>query len=652
MPVQVKFSEGTLAISYRSEPAAGLFLAVEEIHAGHETPAEMATPLFASTVHLQDETKHLDQDHEISMNQPLVHGKYTFYQSGILPSGTGTVLTVASDPGLFLKYLGSIMTCAGTLIVFVMRSLLAKVMPLLSSQKTTESKEQFMRRAIAASLAFICLAGSAFGASSPDQQFDWNAWRSLPGPGRQPAESHWTASPGKPGACWATASVFTNPETNQSLDATAFYVATMLDSPTWDKKAPLYLRERGGGKSGRLPSSGRSQRRPEGPVPGFRRAGHGRQVGRHAAAAGRFPSNSASSSAWRPTRSTSRRGTSSRPESSRRDRRSRRPSCSGRNNSSSKRTASSRRWKRKAWSSSIACGPTRTIAPPAIGNPADIRLGGKTVDRLGFAVANEARRRERSQRRRAGIEPRLLQGAGGLPGPFARRVQRGLARVGIVCDLGPRLGAYPAARMIDLEVAYNHWAPFRFGWVLMLVACLCVLLQMGSGWKILIIWIAVAILRPGYWREWVYTIIGFSTPYLFLYSYYYLADKDFSLQSKTLLDYLYLHYSPGVASTSYRLFLVYLAVLVLIAGLSMTRFYSAKKILARRTFMLLLWWVFISIGVFLFLPSVSTEILIMAAVPISYLLAHFFMYVKTKLWIQELLFDLFLSFLFYTTWIR
>ena len=39
--------------------------------------------------------------------------------------------------------------------------------------------------------------------------------------------------------------------------------------------------------------------------------------------------------------------------------------------------------------------------------------------------------------------------------------------------------------MIDLEVAYNHWAPFRFAWVLMLLACLCVLLQMGSGWKVL-----------------------------------------------------------------------------------------------------------------------------------------------------------------------
>ena len=58
-------------------------------------------PRFASTVHLHDEAKHIDEDREISMNEPLVHGKYTFYQSGILPSGTGTVLTVASDPGLF-----------------------------------------------------------------------------------------------------------------------------------------------------------------------------------------------------------------------------------------------------------------------------------------------------------------------------------------------------------------------------------------------------------------------------------------------------------------------------------------------------------------------------------------------------------------------
>ena len=51
-------------------------------------PGGMGDARFASTVHLHDEAKHIDEDREISMNEPLVHGKYTFYQSGILPSGT------------------------------------------------------------------------------------------------------------------------------------------------------------------------------------------------------------------------------------------------------------------------------------------------------------------------------------------------------------------------------------------------------------------------------------------------------------------------------------------------------------------------------------------------------------------------------------
>ena len=36
---------------------------------------------------------------------------------------------------------------------------------------------------------------------------------------------------------------------------------------------------------------------------------------------------------------------------------------------------------------------------------------------------------------------------------------------------GPKLGAYPRQQVIDLEVAYNHWAPFRFAWIFTLTAC-------------------------------------------------------------------------------------------------------------------------------------------------------------------------------------
>jgi cytochrome c-type biogenesis protein CcsB len=49
--------------------------------------------------------------------------------------------------------------------------------------------------------------------------------------------------------------------------------------------------------------------------------------------------------------------------------------------------------------------------------------------------------------------------------------------------LGPRIGNYPSPRIIALEVAYNEWAPFRFGWVLMLLAAVGLWLHSGFQWR-------------------------------------------------------------------------------------------------------------------------------------------------------------------------
>lgn len=54
-------------------------------------------------------------------------------------------------------------------------------------------------------------------------------------------------------------------------------------------------------------------------------------------------------------------------------------------------------------------------------------------------------------------------------------------------EFGPQLGEYPDAGMIRTEVAYNHWAPFRFAWIVVLAACLCMLLHLGSRWRFLYI---------------------------------------------------------------------------------------------------------------------------------------------------------------------
>jgi len=45
------------------------------------------------------------------------------------------------------------------------------------------------------------------------------------------------------------------------------------------------------------------------------------------------------------------------------------------------------------------------------------------------------------------------------------------------------LGAYPREAMIDWEVAYNHWVPFRFAWVFTMLAFFCAALSMGTNGK-------------------------------------------------------------------------------------------------------------------------------------------------------------------------
>lgn len=58
-------------------------------------------------------------------------------------------------------------------------------------------------------------------------------------------------------------------------------------------------------------------------------------------------------------------------------------------------------------------------------------------------------------------------------------------------EVGPELGDYPSAATIDLEVDYNRWAPFHVAWILTALAGLCALLSIAARWKPLY-WVALA----------------------------------------------------------------------------------------------------------------------------------------------------------------
>jgi cytochrome c-type biogenesis protein CcsB len=197
-------------------------------------PGKMGDASFASRVRLVDQRARIDQEREISMNQPLIHEKYVFYQSSYadLPDGKKvSFLSVAYDPGRGLKHLGCILVCAGTFVMFYMRSpwtkklfrffRLSRVNEVADNRDANKSTSPTMQMVLLAAISFF--AGGAAAFSDQPAAFDWNAWRLIPvqdGGRYKPLDT----------LAWETARLLGNrtsaadPETGQKLDYTALYL--------------------------------------------------------------------------------------------------------------------------------------------------------------------------------------------------------------------------------------------------------------------------------------------------------------------------------------------------------------------------------------------------------------------------------------------
>jgi hypothetical protein len=159
----------------------------------------------------------------------------------------------------------------------------------------------------------------------------------------------------------------------------------------------------------------------------------------------------------------------------------------------------------------------------------------------------------------------------------------------------------------------------------------------------LIVWIGLVLLRPFIWREWVSSVIGLATPFVFTVSYYFLMEEgiiiDFfnTFQSNIFLPFNYMNFDiPGI------IFLSYLGFLIFVASFRMIRFFSVKKVSSRKFFKLSFWVFILTVILYFTIPSASVELLIILLIPVSYLLTHFFLGLKTQ-WLGEVLFLIYIA---------
>ena len=170
-----------------------------------------------------------------------------------------------------------------------------------------------------------------------------------------------------------------------------------------------------------------------------------------------------------------------------------------------------------------------------------------------------------------------------------------------------------------ISIASLFWAPFAI--------------------FILLIWISLIIVRPFIGREWIVGILGFLTPYLFVFVYFFVFKEQSSLieiYNRFLINFEFIDYYK-IIHQSYYIFYSLLLLIIILASYTIIIDYQKKKIKTRKYFEINLWLFVISMSLFLIFKNIKYEIFYLLGIPLSYLLTDYFYIVKREWYLNTIL---------------
>jgi len=147
---------------------------------------------------------------------------------------------------------------------------------------------------------------------------------------------------------------------------------------------------------------------------------------------------------------------------------------------------------------------------------------------------------------------------------------------------------------------------------------------------LLLVYVALILLRPFIGREWLVPLLGIATPYLFVFTYYFVFTDNFEHYTIVILNNLDYYFQWPQLSMFYRIYVGLMLFLIAISSLIMAGSLRAKKVRTRKFFELFLWIFIISIAQFLFLPNVGVEVLLIAILPTTFIFTEYMYHTRRK----------------------
>jgi len=143
------------------------------------------------------------------------------------------------------------------------------------------------------------------------------------------------------------------------------------------------------------------------------------------------------------------------------------------------------------------------------------------------------------------------------------------------------------------------------------------------------------------WREWVASFLGLSLPVLYTFSYYF-ATNNLTPFYETYTN-LFNHKDVSVLfQLPTLIYFAFLTIITIAASFFIMGQYDEKKINTRRFYKISFFY-FVSPLILIIIPSVSHELLVILALPLTFLLTNYLTFMRRRFW-AELFFTLLIIF--------
>lgn len=141
--------------------------------------------------------------------------------------------------------------------------------------------------------------------------------------------------------------------------------------------------------------------------------------------------------------------------------------------------------------------------------------------------------------------------------------------------------------------------------------------------------------RESGWRLFFLNLMGIMLPFIFTASYAFYTETIPELIDTIETSIL----TPVNHFNSNLPLLVYMGIIglfIILASIKIIRDYDTKKVSTRKFFIVLFLIFICTVAAIFFFPAVSHEMLIISAIPVTFLLTNYFMFLKSRFWSEFL----------------